>query len=516
MIAKILKSSQSFSGVIYNERKNGKGQSELMVAKKFAGLDNSASKQDYINYLHAFAKCNDRVKNIQFHATISCKGREHSFEELSKIALKWSEKMGYGEQPILIYAHSDTANNHVHVVSVRVDKFGERIKDSYERIRSQKALNEILNNDYKLKADKDFKMVSSYSFSTVPQFKFLLENSGWNIVEKTGSVHLIKGGEVQRKISKSEIENLIEANRAINDEQRSKQVKALIYKYKAGLSHVELKKLMKEKFGIDLIYHTGKGHTKPYGYTLIDHNDKRVYKGSDLINIKELLVAPEQQGKIKVCSSIVNILLRDDKMDYNTFNKEMDQIGYDVKKNGKISIKGEKSVLFSLDKNDLNKLYYNDRLKEANKFNVQNRAETIVLSKLFFVKAKDISVSEKDRDFKTVFSYAEMMNSYLSNRGDVKQEMKDKGISFIKMGKDLYLVDAKNKEVISNKDLNIDLSDDRKFVQILETDAFNDFDLDKNHKVSSTVFIDTLSEFLEQNYSGEQDRKRKRKNGINQ
>ena len=26
---------------------------------------------------------------------------------------------------------------------------------------------------------------------------------------------------------------------------------------------------MKDKFGINLVFHTGKGHTKPYGYTLI-------------------------------------------------------------------------------------------------------------------------------------------------------------------------------------------------------------------------------------------------------
>ena len=35
---------------------------------------------------------------------------------------------------------------------------------------------------------------------------------------------------------------------------------------------------MKDKFGINLVFHTGKGHTKPYGYTLIDYRNKRDFE----------------------------------------------------------------------------------------------------------------------------------------------------------------------------------------------------------------------------------------------
>ena len=54
---------------------------------------------------------------------------------------------------------------------------------------------------------------------------------------------------------------------------------------------------MKDKFGINLVFHTGKGHTKPYGYTLIDYRNKRVLKGGEVMDLKELLVEPNKQAK---------------------------------------------------------------------------------------------------------------------------------------------------------------------------------------------------------------------------
>ena len=47
------------------------------------------------------------------------------------------------------------------------------------------------------------------------------------------------------------------------DEERRKQITALLFKYKQGLSYTELQTLMKDKCGINLVFHTGKGHTKP-------------------------------------------------------------------------------------------------------------------------------------------------------------------------------------------------------------------------------------------------------------
>ena len=347
----------------------------------------------------------------------------------------------------------------------------------------------------------------------------MFENAGWKVAERDGKIQFSKGGEERKTVDKSTVEELIKNKTSVPDEQRTKQIKALLHKYKEGLTHTELKDLMKSKFGIDLIFHTGKGHTTPYGYTVIDHSGRSVYKGSELLNIKELLVTPEREQKIKACSNLVETLLNTPKLNFEDFKADLGKVGYNINTQGKIYLKGEKQALFSLNKDDLKTLRYNSRLKEADKFNARSRGEALLLSKLFFVKAEDITVNEKDRDINTILHYRDMMNSYLSNTNDIKQVLADKNITFMQMGKDLYLIDSNNKEVISNKDLNISFShsQEQEAIRVLDSDRLNDFDMDKNHKVANGVgLIDTLSEFLDQNYNGQEDRKRKRKQDRSQ
>jgi len=140
MIVKILSSAKNFEGINYSERKNEQGKSRLLKAGNFESLghnNGNLKKVDYINYMKLVCDANPRVKNRQFHAVISAKGQSHSPERLSQIAEQYLKSMGYGKNPYLIYFHGDTQNNHVHMVSTRVDKNGNKLDDSYEKIRSQ-------------------------------------------------------------------------------------------------------------------------------------------------------------------------------------------------------------------------------------------------------------------------------------------------------------------------------------------------------------------------------------------
>lgn len=42
---------------------------------------------------------------------------------------------------------------------------------------------------------------------------------------------------------------------------------------------------LKEKFGLEFVFFSGKEKDKPYGYAIIDHRNEAVYKGSDVLKL---------------------------------------------------------------------------------------------------------------------------------------------------------------------------------------------------------------------------------------
>ncbi len=146
MIATILPSSTTFHAVDYNERKVSEGVAELLEMKGFDLIDQNYTpedlKQAFIDYTYQY---NDRIQKPQFHLAISCRGNEYTHEQLLEIAHKYLDEMGYGDpnQPVLIYAHHDTDNNHLHIVTSRVAPDGHKIDHNQERIRSQEVINRM-------------------------------------------------------------------------------------------------------------------------------------------------------------------------------------------------------------------------------------------------------------------------------------------------------------------------------------------------------------------------------------
>ena len=53
------------------------------------------------------------------------------------------ERMGYGQQPYIVFKHKDISREHLHIVSLRVDENGRKISDSHEYDRSMSVLREL-------------------------------------------------------------------------------------------------------------------------------------------------------------------------------------------------------------------------------------------------------------------------------------------------------------------------------------------------------------------------------------
>jgi hypothetical protein len=302
MIAKIMKPSPSFQAVYYNEHKIAEQKAQLMVAANFnqegeiRGVG-EMTKRDYIAYFTALSQTNERVKNRQFHAVISAKGQSHTAEELTAIAEEYLYRMGYGTNPYLIYFHQDTDNNHVHLVSSRVNTEGVKVNDSFEKRESLRHIQNIMERTPKeeLSGTAIATRLLDYDFTTEGQLKTLIESMGYQ-AEKDGKNdwHILKVKDGQsRKVAQIEepkIKAKIEASQITKEkekrEKRIQQLKAILIKYKDTKEGIDY---IKEKMGIELVFHKSPNHDKPFGYTIIDHAEKRVLKGSEVMKLKTLL-----------------------------------------------------------------------------------------------------------------------------------------------------------------------------------------------------------------------------------
>ncbi|WP_317164237.1 relaxase/mobilization nuclease domain-containing protein [Chryseobacterium sp. 8AT] len=310
----------SFPGVNYNDKKVNKGTGELMLMKNFPSFINEASSQKEVrDYLKSISK-NEKVKKPQFHSVISTKFQGHSKEELKNVAEGFMNEMGYGTQPFIVVFHKDTDNNHVHIVSTRVDKqSGKKIDDSYERLKAQKALSNTMGKLYGQSPEAELHKLLNYKISSFSQLETLLHRNGYKINRNTNDENfysILKNGVIQRTLSGNQI--VFDNSKS---DSRARQIKAILNKYKELYSNKvfkvednrrsqsmlpqekiadrenlsksktefesELQKKLKDVFGIDMVFHH-KEDKNPFGYTVIDHKTGKVYKGGDIMKMNEV------------------------------------------------------------------------------------------------------------------------------------------------------------------------------------------------------------------------------------
>jgi len=305
----------NFNAVNYNEKKVKKGAAGLVYFENFGNLQDRTeiSKEEFKNYLKAYSARNIKIKSPVFHATCSCRGEELSHEQLKEMALEIMKELGYSQNPILIYEHHDTKNNHIHIVSSRVGLNGKKINDSFEGKRANHYLNAILNRKPHQEFNRHLNTSLTYQFGTHAQFALLMELNGYKTLKKDGQFLFFKHGEKQGSISLSDIDRKIAMNEKLK--KNTNQIKAVIYKYRKHYSgklrsnhddkftteekkfESDLTNFLKQKFGFDFIFFFGKDKEMPYGYVLIDHNKREVYKGSDLLKLDFLIAGAVNKEK---------------------------------------------------------------------------------------------------------------------------------------------------------------------------------------------------------------------------
>jgi hypothetical protein len=327
MVAKILSSTSTFNGVSYNTNKADKDLGELMKVANFGYLQNVKNLQpeEYKNYLLAHSAINTTTKDKQFHAAISCEGRSYDKYELTRIAEAYLKEMGYGDNPYLVVFHKDTDNNHVHVVTSRIGHDGNMIDRDFEHRRSMWAIQKIMKNDIKEETAKLITKASTFNISTVPQYKLLFEKAGYNVTANEQGITLRKYDDIQAIIPIEQVNKQITESK--KDKARVVQLRKIIDKYKDGYSSEirivfepskfegkqkpigytsDLAEFLKSKFGLDVVFH-GKDNLPPYAYTIIDNTKRSVFKGGEIMSLKEFIQGRELRDFKEINVKVVGL-----------------------------------------------------------------------------------------------------------------------------------------------------------------------------------------------------------------
>lgn len=443
MVIRILKSSASFQAIDYNENKNKIGESQLLVADNFRGLDVENSRPiDLKNYMNAVSNLNTSIKRKQFHATISVKGKSKTPEELKNYAITYLKEMGYANNPYLIYSHKDTPNNHVHIISTRVDYQGRKIDDSYENIRTQKILKEKFNISHERNPKKDESIINIYSVNNTKQYALLWEQLGYKTQFKNDTLSFFQTG---KKVHEIKEQSIVLSTALSKKSNLVKSHYAKFLKYSAGSRPEEFKALMHKHFGLEIIFHQSKGKETPYGYSVIDHHNKIVFKGSTLFPLKGILKGLERELEIHQAKQVINEILNTT-IGISEFKNFLKNRNLYVLNNGTIYLDSSKQPIYQLNRKELQVLFKQELITKGRDVNFYSNASKKAFYSYLGIKGHSNGTQLKANP-RLIASYQSLLTNSLNPKN-----IREKGFEVFKQDNAFYLWDKNNNLILNTKD----------------------------------------------------------------
>lgn len=219
MVANIRSGSSPGGALRYNKEKVDKDEAEVLLWQKMlepfdkhGRLDIDACMDSFWPYLEA----NRRTTNTVFHASLNPSPEDRlTDEQLREIANEYMQKMGYGDQPYIVFKHKDIDRQHLHIVSLRVDEKGCKLPHDFEARRSAEITRD-LEHKYNLhpavkgqeqRDTPDLRKVNyktgnvkhqissvvrsclrNYKCSSYGEFRTLLELFNVSVEERTGTI----------------------------------------------------------------------------------------------------------------------------------------------------------------------------------------------------------------------------------------------------------------------------------------------------------------------------------------
>lgn len=145
MVAKISVGKSLYGALAYNGEKINEAKGRLLATNKIFNdgtgtVDINRAMNDFRSYMPEHTKVEKPVLHISLNP--------HPDDvltdtELQDIAREYLEKLGYGNQPYLIFKHEDIDRHHLHIVTVNVDENGRRLNQDFLYRRSNRIRKEL-------------------------------------------------------------------------------------------------------------------------------------------------------------------------------------------------------------------------------------------------------------------------------------------------------------------------------------------------------------------------------------
>lgn len=325
MIVEIHQSSPTMAGTLrYNEDKVRSGVASVLCTANIGSDD-----LDVVNrvFEQREREAIRELEHVSFQMSVNPSESDGIDEShIPAFVEELMEGLGYGDQPWVVFRHNDIERVHYHVVSIRVDEDGRKIRDYYEKRQCDRIV-QALESKYGyikgrgeepserersalpvfsegsgdvVRSIEDCVRDSlSYLFTTERQFAEILRCHGVRVQEGLGtrdlSVHLSfqgldrEGRPCTGSISDAQLSfdvrdtldrRLEECRMTDPTQNRSELRQALSEALRSSGDIPSLQTALRGKH-IDLVIYTDR-EGKPRGTTLIDHRSRCAFKGSEI------------------------------------------------------------------------------------------------------------------------------------------------------------------------------------------------------------------------------------------
>ena len=331
MVAKITVGTSLYGALAYNGVKVNEGEGKLLAVNKVfddgsGRVDIARAEQDFKRYMPE----NVRTRNKVIHISLNPHPDDRLTDmEMESLAREYLEKLGYGDQPYLIFKHEDINRHHLHIVSVNVDERGRRLNKDFIHRRSKRITTELerkyglhpayrrqYRNDNSLRkvdtSQGDVKrqvsntvkaVMAAYKFRTMGEYRVLLSLYNVTVEEARGMAdgreyhglvysatddagnkvgNPFKASHIGKSVSYEAVWRRFEYSNAQFRDKRPADTTRKTVAAALGRTYrkEEFTALLKAK-GVDVVFrHTDEGRI--YGATFIDHRTGCVLNGSRL------------------------------------------------------------------------------------------------------------------------------------------------------------------------------------------------------------------------------------------